>query len=83
MIKVTITECKSEGRVWAHGARTDDYDEAAGRVIKRVFGARAGPHVDHGLTCDQATRYGQIVVPGPMGGWDCITGRVRIDLDEG
>lgn len=77
MITVTIRECKRDGQVWTHRARTSDEQTAINRAIRRHFGARAGFWADSGLGPD----YGQIVEPAGVSSSSCVTGRVRIDTD--
>jgi len=41
MRKVTIRECKMEGRVWTRRARTFDPVEAVSRVVRAIWGKNA------------------------------------------
>lgn len=78
-MNITITECKSDGRVWEYTARTKNRDEAVTRAIHRYWGKAAWFWQDHGMPYG----YGQImsrVSQEHGGGSTSETGRIRIDV---
>lgn len=81
MITVTIRECRSGGLEWTSRHRTDNEEAAIDRAIARYWGRSASLSGDHGLR--DIGRYGQIVTPARTGGYNCMTGRVRIEVSHG
>jgi len=81
MKTVTISECKSNGKIWESRHKTENDELAIEKAIKKQFGENAGFHRDTGLA--DIGMYGQIAVPiGKQPGQSStITGRVRIDVE--
>ena len=77
MITVTIRELDRAGRTLTMGARTDDPCEAIGRVIRRVYGAKAGFH--HNVEVREI-RTGVITWSAGVG-CSAVGPRVRIDVE--
>jgi hypothetical protein len=83
-ITITITECRTNGRVWESAHKTDDPDRAVSLAIARHWGRRAGFYPDRGLNRNvdlDHTRYGQIGHLFDIGQATMDTGRVRIDIE--
>ena len=84
MLYIYIGQCGGDRKPWYSAHRTNDPDEAIERAIRKHWGAAAGWWGDHGLNHgldSSRTRYGQIIKPCSTGGYDCVTPRVRIDIE--
>lgn len=81
MTTVTIVELGSRGTTTTTRHRSSGWD-AIRIAVKRRYGSAASFWRDQGLAVGY---YGQIVVPTGQPGdhWRCVTGRVRIDVEEG
>lgn len=79
MFIVTVRETGGRSREWEERVRADHAADAVGRAVRKLFGARASLHRDHGLP-----GYGQIVRsvtrPGELWSATCVTGRVAVDV---
>lgn len=89
---VTVRETGGRSREWEERVRADHAAAAVGRAVRKLFGARASLHQDHGLPAG----YGQIVRsvrrhrccpfdcggtrPGELWSATCVTGRVAVDV---
>lgn len=77
---VTVRETTGRHREHEARVRADHAAAAVGRAVRKLFGARASLHQDHGLPAG----YGQIVRsvtrPGELWSATCVTGRVAVDV---
>lgn len=91
--QVTISECKSGGRVWNTGVLVEPSDvpfhsessEAIEKAVCKLFGKSAHFSASHGMGQGD-TSYGQVVksLPNRLGGGaNCITGQVRLEVSRG
>jgi len=85
MIRITIHECKTNGRCWTSQHRTDDARQAMTLAIAKFWGKRASFWRDNGISQgagdpSRGTEYGQIGEPikGNPGCNNMITGRISV-----
>ena len=74
---VTIRECRTNGFIKTTRVRAADEADARIRGVSKLYGSRRGFWQDSGLPAG----FGQIIEPARTGGSNCVTGRVRIDVE--